>query len=260
MVAGCAILGVVLLAAVLAPLVATHDPVQPDVDSLLRGPSGEHWLGTDQLGRDVFSRIVYAARLDLRIGVLAVAIMFVLGTSLGALAGYVGGFVDSIIMRLADMVAAIPVTVLVIALVFVLGQGELSLYIAFAIVGWVAYARIVRAEVLLTKPNDYVVAAHVAGLSRVRVLTRHILPNALTQAITFAMTDVVNVILAIVVLGFLGLGIAPPTPEWGSMIADGQALLQSRWHLATLPGVAVLITGVGFILVGDGLSDLLKPE
>jgi peptide/nickel transport system permease protein len=260
LVAGLAIVVAVLIAAFLAPLIATHDPVTPDVTAILQGPSSEHWLGTDQLGRDVFSRLVYAARVDLRIGVVAVAIVFILGSVAGGLAGYFGGAPDSLIMRVADMVAAIPVTVLVIALVFVLGQGESSIYLAFAIIGWVAYARIVRAEVLIAKSQDYVVAARLAGLSSMRVLVRHVLPNAMTQATTFAMTDVVNVMLAIVVLGFLGLGIAPPTPEWGAMISDGQAHLQTRWQLATLPGLAVLITGLGFALIGDGLNDLLRPE
>jgi peptide/nickel transport system permease protein len=260
LVTGVALVCAVLLAAVAAPLITGHDPLAQDLTSILQGPSSAHWLGTDQLGRDYFARLVFAARVDLRIGVVAVTFAFIVGSVLGSIAGYFGGFVDSLIMRISDIVAAIPVTVLVIALVFVLGQGELSIYVAFTIIGWVAYARIVRAEVVVAKAQDYVIAARVAGLSPRRVLTRHVLPNAVTQAITFAMTDVVNVMLAIVVLGFLGLGIAPPTPEWGAMMSDGQALLQTRWQLATLPGLAVLITGLGFALTGDGLADLLRRK
>lgn len=260
LVAGITLVFVILLAALAAPLITRHDPLAQDLTSILQGPSSSHWLGTDQLGRDYFARLVFATRVDLRIGVVAVTFAFIVGSILGSIAGYFGGFVDSLIMRISDIVAAIPVTVLVIALVFVLGQGELSIYVAFTIIGWVAYARIVRAEVVVAKAQDYVVAARVAGLSSTRVLGRHVLPNAATQAITFAMTDVVNVMLAIVVLGFLGLGIAPPTPEWGAMMSDGQALLQTKWQLATLPGLAVLITGLGFALIGDGLADLLRRK
>lgn len=260
LVAGTAIVSTVVIVAIAAPLIAPHDPLAQDVANVLDDPSSEHLLGTDHLGRDYLSRIIYAARIDLRIAVVAVALAFSVGSLLGCIAGYFGRLGDALIMRVADVVAAIPVTVLVIALVFVLGQGETSIYVAFAAIGWVAYARIVRAEVLVARKQDYVLAARAAGLRPTRILRRHILPNALTQAVTFAMTDVVNVILAIVVLGFLGLGIAPPTPEWGGMIAEGQTMLQSKWHISTLPGLAVVFTGLGFALMGDGLADLLRPE
>ena len=260
LIAGLLIVGAMVLVAVAAPLIAPAEPLQQDVTRVLEGPSSDHLLGTDHLGRDFLSRLIYAARLDLRIGVVAVALAFVTGSVLGCVAGYFGRFADTLIMRFADVVAAIPITVLVIALVFVLGQGERSIYVAFVAFGWVAYARIVRAEVILARKRDYVVAARAAGLGPLRILRRHILPNAMTQTLTFAMTDVVNVILAIIVLGFLGLGVAPPTPEWGAMIAEGQTLLETRWYLSTLPGLAVVVTGLGFALIGDGLSDLLRPE
>ena len=259
-VAGMLIVGFMVVAAAAAPLIAPADPLDQDVTRVLEQPSSEHLLGTDHLGRDFLSRLIYAARLDLRIGVVAVLLAFVTGSLVGCIAGYFGRLADTVIMRFADVVAAIPITVLVIALVFVLGQGERSIYVAFVAFGWVAYARIVRAEVILARKRDYVVAARAAGLGPVRILRRHILPNAMTQALTFAMTDVVNVILAIVVLGFLGLGVPPPTPEWGAMIAEGQTLVESHWYLSTVPGLLVVLTGLGFALMGDGLADLLRPE
>ena len=243
---------------------AAPDPLQPHPagpDARAAAALGASiWLGTDQLGIDMWSQLLYGGRTDLRIAFLAVILPFILGTTLGCLAGYYGRAVDIGVMRAVDVVVAFPFYVLVIALVFALGPGERGIYIAITIVGWVSYARIVRGEILVAKQQDYVLAARSAGFGAPRIIVRHLLPNVITQAIVFATADVVLDILAIVTLGYLGLGVPPPTPDWGRMIFNGQQFLTTQWQLATFPGLAVVITGVGLALLGDGLSDLLRPE
>ncbi len=247
-----------IVIAVFAPEIAPYNPIKQDLSETLASPSGHHLLGTDQLGRDTFSRLLYGARTDLKVGFLAVLFPFILGTFLGSLAGYFGRWVDTIIMRLVDVVVAFPFYVLVIALVFVLGTGEKSIYIAITAVGWVSYARIIRGEILVAKQQEYVLAAQAGGLSSARIIGRHVLPNVITQAIIYAMSDIVQDILAIVTLSYLGLGIAPPTPDWGSMISDGQNFLTTHWELSTIPGLAVVVVGLSLSLLGDGLADLLR--
>ena len=259
-VAGVSVLGTIILLGALAPLVTNHDPTQQDLVNTLSGPSSNHWLGTDDLGRDVWSRLVYGARTDLRVAFLAVLFPFVIGTTIGLLAGYYGRVVDTLTSWLVNVVVAFPFYVLVIALVFVLGSGTRNIYIAITIVGWVSYTRIVRGEVLVAKRREYVLAARAGGLSDARILVRHLLPNVITQAIVFAMSDIVLDILAIVTLGYLGLGVQPPTADWGKMIADGQTYLTTHWELSTIPGIAVVITALGLSLLADGLADLLRPE
>ena len=245
---------------VVAPLIAPYDPNKQDLQNILADPSSKHWLGTDQLGRDVWSRMLYAARIDLRVGFLAVLLPFLIGTTLGAIAGYYGRFGDTLVSRVAEVVVAFPFFVLIIAMVFVLGPGTRNIYLAITVVGWVSYMRIIRGEVLVAKRQEYTLAAQAAGLSSPRIIVRHLLPNVITQAIVFAMSDIVLDILLIVTLGYLGLGIQPPTPDWGAMIADGQTFITVKWQLSTIPGVAVVITGLGLSLIGDGLADLLRPE
>ncbi len=259
-VAGLLIVTGMIAAALAAPLITRYDPNAQDLLHSYARPSGDHWLGTDQLGRDVFTRLVYAGRVDLLIGFFAVLLPFCLGTVLGFLAGYYGGIVDTAVMRLVDVVIAFPFLVLVIALVFVLGPGERSIVLAITTVGWVSYARIIRGEVLVQKRQEYVLAAQTAGLGGRRIMLRHLLPNVVTQAIVFAMSDIVLSILVIVTLGYLGLGVPPPTADWGSMIADGESLLTTQWQIATFPGLAVVLVGLGLSLLGDGLADLLRPE
>jgi peptide/nickel transport system permease protein len=259
-VAGLVILGTIAVLAIFAPLVTSWDPNQQDLLNILKPPSSEHLLGTDQLGRDIWARMLYGARIDLKVGFLAVLISFALGTVLGAIAGYYGRAIDTVTMRVVDVFVAFPFFVLVIALVFVLGAGTRSMYIAIAFVGWVSYARIVRGEILVAKQQEYVLAARAAGFSDRRIVGRHILPNVITQSIVFAMSDIVLSILAIVTLGYLGIGVPPPGPDWGLMIQEGQTFLTTNWQLATFPGIAVVITGLGLSLLGDGLADLLKPE
>jgi peptide/nickel transport system permease protein len=260
LVTGLVIVGLLVAAAVLAPVLTPYDPIKQDLQNALLSPSGDHWLGTDKYGRDVLTRLLWGARVDLRIGFLAVLIPFVVGSVLGALAGYFGGWFDTIVMRVVDVFFAFPFYVLVIVLVFVFGNGEKSIYLAIAAVSWVAYAKIMRGELLVAKKQDYVVAARLGGMSHARILVKHIAPNVLSQALIYAMSDIVMDILAIVTLGYLGLGIAPPTAEWGSMILDGQEFITTQWLQATIPGLAVVVTSLGLSLLGDGMSDQLSPE
>jgi peptide/nickel transport system permease protein len=259
-VAGASILGAIVLLAALAPVASWHDPVQQDLLQILQGPSWDHPLGTDELGRDVWARLLYGARTDLRVAFLAVLFPFVIGTTIGLVAGYFGGLVDTVSNWFVNVVVAFPFYVLVIALVFALGQGTRNIYIAITIVGWVSYTRIVRGEVLVAKRREYVLAARAGGLSHARIIGRHLLPNVITQAIVFAMSDIVLDILAVITLGYLGLGVQPPTVDWGRMIADGQTYLTTHWELSTIPGIAVVITALGLSLLADGLADLLRPE
>ena len=257
--AGLVITGSIIAMAIAAPLITSYNPIVQNLNDTLQGPSAQHWLGTDQLGRDIWTRLVYSARVDLKVGFIAVLFPFCLGTILGTLAGYFGGWADVVIMRLVDVVVAFPFLVLIIALVFVLGPGESSIYIAITVVGWVSYARLVRAEILVAKRQEYVLAARGGGLSNLRIMRRHLLPNVISQSIIYGMSDIVQDILAIVTLGYFGLAIPPPTAEWGSMINEGQDFLTTHWQLATIPGIAVIIVGLGLSLIGDGLADLLRP-
>ena len=258
-VAGVSIFAVIVLLAIFAPLVA-HSPIDQDLLNQLQGPSWHHPLGTDDLGRDVWARLVFGARTDLHIAFLAVLFPFCLGTVIGLFAGYYGGWLDLVVGWLVNTVVAFPFFVLIIALAFALGPGSRSIYIAITIVGWVSYARIVRGEVLVARRREYVLAAKAAGLRDRRILFRHLLPNTITQAIVFSMSDVVLDILAIVTLGYLGIGVQPPTADWGQMIAEGRGFLTTNWELATLPGIAVVVTALALALIADGLADLLRPE
>lgn len=259
-VAGLIIIGSLILMSIFAPVVAPHSPTEQDLQNILKGPSSDHWLGTDQLGRDLWSRMVYAGRTDLKVGFLAVLLPFFIGTVLGCLAGYYGRRIDSFVLYFVNVVVAFPFLVLITAILFTLGPGESSIYIAITLVGWVSYCRLVRAEIMVAKRQEYVLAAQAAGLRDSRIIVRHLLPNVITQSIVFAMSDIVLVLAAIVTLGYIGIGIQPPTPDWGNMIADGQNFLTTRWQLSTFPGLAVVITGIGLSLIGDGLADLLRPE
>jgi peptide/nickel transport system permease protein len=252
--AGLILLAVIAALCACAPLFATHHPDQQDLLHVLAGPSAAHPLGTDDLGRDIWARLLYAGRIDLLIGFTAVLAPFILGSALGLIAGYRGGWADAVIMRVLDIVVAFPFYVLVIAVVFALGAGVTSIFIAITAVGWVSYTRIVRGEVLVAKRLGYIQAARAAGLSTPRILVRHLTPNVLSQAVVYAMSDIVLTILAVVTLGYLGLGVQPPTPEWGAMMQAGQQYLSIHPMLATAPGIAVVLTGLALSLIGDGLA------
>jgi peptide/nickel transport system permease protein len=245
-------------AALLAPVVAPYDPNGQNYDLLLQAPSLAHPFGTDNFGRDVLTRVLYGAAIDLRIGVLAVICPFVLGSLAGAIAGYSGGWIDAVIMRTVDVITAVPFLVLIIAIVAFLGPGEMNIFLAIGGVGWVTYSRLVRGEVLRERSLEYVAAARALGFRRGRIILAHILPNALAPAIIFLASDIVLIILTTSSLGFLGLGIRPPAPEWGMMISEGREFLSSGWWVATMPGFACMYAGLAFILLGDGIADLLR--
>jgi peptide/nickel transport system permease protein len=255
--AGVGLLGLLVLVAIALPSFLP-DPIDQDIPNALSGPTGAHWLGTDHLGRDVLSRLLHSARLDLLVGVTAVIAPFVIGTFLGLVAGYAGGIVSTVIMRLADVMMAFPYYVLVIALVFVIGPGLGGIYAAVAIVVWSSYARIIHGEVLAVTQSDYVRAARAGGLGHARVMFRHVLPNSISQSIVYSTSDVVIIILGVVTLSFLGLGVTPPTPEWGAMISDARPFVQTHPLLLVAPGIAVMLTGLAFSLIGDGLATKLR--
>lgn len=237
-----------------------HDPFLIDYGNTLQPPSLGHWFGTDDLGRDVASRVMAGGLVDLRVALICVAAPAMLGAAIGALSGYVGGRVDTVIMRITDIFWAFPFHVLVIAIVGVLGPGEFNLYLAFLLVNWISFARIVRGEVLVLRELEFVQAARSFGGTDRHIVARHVLPNAVTPAIVYAMADVVLTILAVTSLSFLGLGIQPPTPEWGLMISDGREFLFDAWWIATCPGLAIIYTGVTFALIGEGVDTALRPK
>jgi peptide/nickel transport system permease protein len=259
-VVGCVALGLVLLVTLVGPMLVPYSPTQQNLRQALRPPSPEHLFGTDNYGRDIFSRAVYAAGTDLQIGFIGVFLPWVIGVMLGLVAGYAGGAVDTIIMRVLDTVVAFPFLVLVIGIIAILGPGLLNMYIALTLVGWTAYARIVRGEVLVLRQQDFITAVRNLGYSEWRIMLRHVLPNVVTPAIVFSMSDVVLTILAATSLSFLGLGVQPPTPEWGSMIAEGKSFMTTAWWLVAFPGLSIVVVGVALSLFGDGLADMLRAE
>ena len=258
LVAGLSLLAVIIAVAVLAPVVATHDPLQHNSSEALESMSAGHLFGTDQFGRDVFSRTVYAARMNLIIAFVIVGIAFVAGTALGLIAGWFGGWADTVIMRLIDVALAFPFLVLVISIVGMRGPGLLSLFVAVSLVAWVFYARLVRGEVLTAKRQGYVLASRASGFSDFRIIVRHLLPNVVIQPLVFASSDLVYALLLGASVSFLGLGVQPPTPEWGQMVLQGKTFMSSQWWIAFFPGLAVVITAVSFALIGDGLADLTR--
>src|SRR6516162_7840981 len=245
-------------AALLAPALSSGDPNAQNFEAILQAPSLAHPFGTDNFGRDVWTRVLYGAQIDLRIGVLAIIFPFLFGSLAGAVAGYYGGWVDAVVMRTVDVITAVPFLVLIIAIVSFLGSGEMNIFLAIGAVGWVTYSRLVRGEVLREKNLEYVAAVRSLGFPRRRIILRHILPNAVAPAIIFLASDVILVILTTATLGFLGLGIRPPAPEWGMMISEGREFLSSGWWVAAMPGFACMYAGLAFILLGDGIADILR--
>ena len=244
-----------LLVALAAPWLAPYDPLAQDLAATLQPPSVVHLLGTDNFGRDILSRIIWGTRLDLQMGVFGVLFPFIIGTFIGAMSGYFGGFVDMVLMRLLDITISFPFFVLIIAIVATLGPGLGSFYIALALVGWVSYARLVRARFLVLKHADFVMAARSLGFSHLRIVLHHILPNAIMPALVFSMSDAVIDILLGSSLSYLGLGIQPPTPEWGLMIAEGQNFIATAWWMTFFPGLAIVLLATGFSLLADGAAE-----
>lgn len=253
------ILGLVLVAA-LAPRLATHDPYEQVLNDRLLAPSMTHRFGTDSLGRDIYSRVLYGARVTLTIALLVAGISTPLGMLIGIVAGYLGGAVDEILMRLADIFLAFPRLILAIAFAAALGPGVDNAIIAIAIAQWPSYARLARAETLNVKNNDYIQAMRVLGAGKARIMAGHILPLTLSSIIVRMSLDMGTIILTAAGLGFLGLGAQPPMPEWGLMVSDGRQFLVDQWWVSTLPGLAILAVVMGFNLLGDGIRDVLDPR
>ena len=252
---GAAIVFGCALIALLAPWIAPYDPIAHNLPEKLQAPNLLHPLGTDNFGRDILSRVMHGARIDLQMGILGVLFPFMIGTTIGAIAGYAGGWVDNVLMRVVDVVLAFPFLVLMLAIIAILGPGLHSFYIALALVGWVSYARLVRSQVLVLKTSDFVMAARSLGFGRFRILFRHILPNCIAGSIVFSMSDVVLVVLSGSSISYLGLGVQPPTAEWGVMIAEGQNFITTAWWITTFPGLAIVFMAFGFSMLADGLAE-----
>jgi peptide/nickel transport system permease protein len=244
----------ILMAGLLAPWLTPYDPYYQDYDKLLLPPSWVHPFGTDMNGRDILTRVLYGIRIDLQIGFITTVVPMVYGVILGAVSGYVGGRVDMLLMRLLDVAIAFPFLVLIIVIIAILGPGAHSIYIAVFLVGWTLYARLARAEMLVERNKDYILAARVLGFGRWRIIFRHALPNIITSSIVFSMSDFVLNILLVSGLSFLGLGIAPPEPEWGAMIAESKDYMRQAWWVTTMPALAIVLTGTALSLIGDGLA------
>lgn len=260
-VAGGLVLLFIVAVVLIYPLLSPWSITEPDfTQPTFAGPSLSHPLGTDNFGRDVLTRIAAGGRIDLAIAVLATGVTVIVGAAVGLLSGYFGGWIDLVLMRIVDFTVAIPTLILVIAIVAILGLGAMNIIYAIWLVGWVAYARIIRGETLVAGKLEYVEAARVMGMSNGRIMWRHILPNVIAAAIVFAMADVVLNILLSSSLSFLGLGVQSPTPEWGLMVAEARDFFLRDWRLMTYPGLAVLLTGIAFGLLGDGIAQALRPK
>ena len=257
---GLLLLGLTVLCAVAPGLVAPYDPLAFDYTALLDPPSWAHPFGTDQFGRDILSRTISAAALDLQIALFATIGPLLVGSLIGLLVGYFGGVADMVFGRLVDLVVTFPFLVLVIAIVAILGPGLVNMYIAILCVGWVFYARLMRGEVMVQRRQDYVSAATVLGYGTGRIVFRHVLPNAVRPVLGYLVTDMARAILLGSSLGYLGLGAQPPAAEWGVLIADGKNFFTQAPWISLFPGVAIVLCGLGFSLTGDGLADLMRVE
>ncbi len=263
---GLSVMVIVILTAVFAAALSPFDPLEQDISQRLKEPGWQdargrtHLLGTDHLGRDILARIIYGSRIALMVGLSAVLISGFLGMAIGLISGYFGGRVDDFFMRLADIQLAFPFILLAIAVIGVLGPSLRNIIVVIGVSSWVVYARVVRGEVLSIREREFVQAAIALGSLDWRILVRHVLPNAFTPWLVVATLDMARVIVIESALSFLGLGVQPPTPTWGGMLADGRVYLSTAWWLATFPGLAILITVLGINLFGDGLRDTLDPR
>ena len=258
---GLVVLTLLVLTALIGPLLPLQDPLrQVLADRLLLPGSPGHWLGTDELGRDILSRLVHGARLTLAIAVLVVVVVVPIGLLIGTAAGFFGGWVDRVLMRLTDIALAFPKIVLALALAAALGPGVFNAVLAISITAWPAYARLARAETLRHAHADFIHAARMQGASRMRLLLRYIVPLCASSVIVRATLDMAGIILSVAGLGFLGLGAQPPSPEWGYMVASGRNVLLDAWWVSTLPGLAILVVSLAFNLLGDGLRDVFDPR
>ncbi|PDT08403.1 ABC transporter permease [Rhizobium sp. M1] len=246
-----------VLLAVAAPVIAPYDPITQNAEVRLQAPSLLHPFGTDNFGRDILSRVIWGARLDLQMSLIGVTFPFLIGTTVGSIAGFYGGIVDALFMRLVDIILAFPFLVLMLSIIAILGPGLGSFYIAMALVGWVSYARLIRAQMLVLKSSDYAVAAVSLGFSRPRIMFRHLLPNAVAGSIVFSMSDATLVLLSGAAVSYLGLGVQPPIAEWGVMVAEGQSFITTAWWITLFPGLSIVCLAFGFSMLGDALGELL---
>ena len=259
-VAGLILISIFALSAVAAPLLAPADPIKQVLSTRLKPPTAAHWLGTDQLGRDILSRMIFGARISLLVGVVVVVVAGGLGTFVGVVAGYTGGWLDESLMRLTDIFFAFPALILAMAISGALGPSLTNAMIAIAVVSWPVYARLVRSQVLSLREREYVEAARSLGASTARIIWQHILPNTLAPLLVQASFDLGGAILAAAGLSFIGFGTQPPTPEWGVMISEGRNYIATHPWLSLFPGLAILFTVAAFNLIGDGLRDALDPR
>lgn len=259
-VCGCLIVGLMCVVALFPGLFTSYNPTAQDPNAMFVPPCAEHLFGTDNYGRDIFARVVYATRLDLAIGVGAMIVPFCIGSLLGLLAGYYGGKLDALIMRILDISMAFPFMVLAIIVAAIVGSGIEILLISSWLVAWREYARLIRAEVMVQKNSEYIQAAISMGYSNLRIMFRHILPNVISSAVVYAASDVVVCMMSAASLSFLGLGVQAPTPEWGAIISGGKTFLGTAWWITVIPGLVLAFTGWGFSMIGDGLSDMLRAR
>jgi peptide/nickel transport system permease protein len=257
---GLAIVVLLVLLAVFAPLIATHGPYEQEIARRLRPPSAEFWMGTDELGRDIFSRVVHGARITLMIVLLVAVIAAPIGLLVGTVAGYVGGWTDIVLMRVTDVFLSFPGLILALAFVAALGSGLENAIMAIALTAWPPIARLARAETLTVRRADYIAAIRMAGASPLRIILRHVAPICIPSVIVRITLNMAGIILTAAGLGFLGLGAQPPLPEWGAMLSTGRQYMLDHWWLAAMPGLAILIVSLGFNLLGDALRDLLDPR
>jgi peptide/nickel transport system permease protein len=251
---------VMIVASLAAPLIAPQDPTAQDLAGRLAPPSAAHWLGTDELGRDLFSRVLYGGRITLGMVVAVVLLVAPVGLAVGSVAGYLGGIADRVLMRVTDVFLAFPRLVLALAFVAALRPGITSAIIAIALTAWPPYARLARADTLTVRGTDYIAAVRLTGAGTARIVLRHVVPLCLTSVIVRVTLDMSGIILTAAGLGFLGMGAQPPTPEWGTMIAASRAFILDQWWVPTIPGVAILCASLAFNLLGDGLRDVLDPK
>ncbi|MBY3599591.1 ABC transporter permease [Rhizobium bangladeshense] len=254
---GAGVLLFFIMLAVAAPLIAPYDPIMQNAEVRLQAPSLMHPFGTDNFGRDILSRVIWGARIDLQMALIGVVFPFLIGTTVGTIAGFFGAIVDALFMRLVDIILAFPFLVLMLSIIAILGPGLGSFYIAMALVGWVSYARLIRAQMLVLKGSDYAVAAVSLGFSRSRIMFRHLLPNAIAGSIVFSMSDATLVLLSGAAVSYLGLGVQPPIAEWGVMVAEGQSFITTAWWITLFPGLSIVCLAFGFSMLGDALGELL---
>jgi len=257
---GLAIVIIMAIIAIFAPLIAPYDPNARIKEVSQKGPSLQHWFGTDILGRDIFSRVIYGSRISMLVGVVAVTISLAIGLFLGALSGFFGGISDAVIMRIADIFFAFPYILGAIAIMTVLGPGVLNVFIAIGILGWSSVARLFRSSILSIKEKEYIEAARALGASNTRIILKHILPNSFAPIVVYSTMNVGTAIIVEAALSFLGLGVQPPTPSWGKMLSESLNYINTAPWLMFFPGLAILITVLGFVLLGDGLRDALDPR